>query len=179
MAVGEVLLWLLFAALLLPFGFAGWAIGHSTAGATRTVVKTVTVAAPAPTSTTTAAATTPAATTTAATTTAATKASAAPTAAGNAAKGKSVFLGKGCGSCHTFKPAGASATIGPDLDTKPTIDAKKQHMPLAAFIRESIVKPNSYISPGYPKGVMPQNFGTTLSSARLAALVAFLQSGAK
>jgi hypothetical protein len=49
-------------------------------------------------------------------------------------------------------------------------------MSLAAFVRESIVKPNAYISPGYPKGVMPQTFVTQLSKKQLADLVAFLTS---
>ncbi len=49
-------------------------------------------------------------------------------------------------------------------------------MSLAAFVRESIVKPNAYISPGYPGGVMPQTFATQLSKKQLADLVAFLTS---
>jgi cytochrome c551/c552 len=89
-------------------------------------------------------------------------------------EGKAVFVANACGSCHTFKPAGSTATIGPDLDTKPAVDAKKNHMPLAAFVRESIVKPNAYISPGYPKGVMPQTFGKKLSKTQLDDLVAFI-----
>lgn len=179
---GEVLLWLLFFALLVPAGFTGWAIGHYTAGKKQTVTRTVTVAAPAPattqatpTSTTTAA--TAATTTRAATTTPAT--TAATTVAGNPAHGKLVFASSGCGACHTFRPAGSSATIGPDLDTKPALDAKKNNMQLAAFIRESIVNPNAYIAPGYAKGVMPQTFGSTLTKTQLADLVAFIAAGSK
>ncbi len=44
----------------------------------------------------------------------------------------------------------------PVSDSYASLDAKRAHMSLAAFVRESIVKPNAYISPGYPKGVMPQ-----------------------
>ena len=40
-------------------------------------------------------------------------------------------------------------------------------MQLAAFIRESIVNPNAYIAPGYPKSVMPQTFGSTLTKTQL------------
>jgi cytochrome c1 len=176
---GEALLWLLFVTLLVPAGLAGWVIGHDTAGGKHTVTRTVTVAAPATTQATTAAATTAAAppATTAPATTAATTTKGA--AAGNPAQGKSVFLSSGCGACHAFKPAGTSATIGPDLDTKPTLDAKKDNMQLATFIRESIVSPNAYISSGYPKGVMPQNFGTTLTKTQLADLVAFITAGGK
>jgi cytochrome c551/c552 len=142
----EIVIWLLFFALLVPAGVVGWAIGHSTAGGTRTVTQTVSAST--------------AKTTTAKTTT---KTTPSPSAAGNAVKGKAIFLDNGCGSCHTFTAAGSTAKIGPDLDTKPSVDAKKANMALAAFVRESTVKPNAYISPGYPKGVMPQRFGKQLS----------------
>ena len=52
-------------------------------------------------------------------------------------------------------------------------------MPLADFLRQSIVDPNAFIASGYPKGVMPSNFGQQLSKTELADLVAFLQSGEK
>jgi mono/diheme cytochrome c family protein len=162
-AAGEVLVWLLFALLLAPAGFAGWAIGHYTGHQSGTV--TVTVGASSTPATTTAAA--PTTTTNAHTT----------TAAAASAAGKAVFLSAGCGACHTFKAAGASGTIGPDLDTAPAADAKKANMALAAFVRESIVKPEAYIAPGFPKGVMPQTFGTSLSKAQLDALVSFITGG--
>ncbi len=47
-------------------------------------------------------------------------------------------------------------------------------MPLAAFVKQSIVDPNAYISPGFPKGVMPPTFGSTLSKAKIDALVAYI-----
>ena len=157
---GEIVIWLLFFALLVPAGVVGWAIGHSSAGGTRTVTQTI-------------------AASTAKTTTAKTTTQTAPptSAAGNAAKGKAVFIANACGSCHTFEPAASTGKIGPDLDTKPSVDAKKENMALAAFVRESIVKPNAYISPGYPKGVMPQRFGKQLSKTQLADLVAFITAG--
>jgi mono/diheme cytochrome c family protein len=52
----------------------------------------------AETTTATATATTPAATT------------------GDPAAGKAVFAKAGCGSCHTMKAAGATGTVGPNLD---------------------------------------------------------------
>jgi mono/diheme cytochrome c family protein len=44
------------------------------------------------------------------------------TAGGDAAAGKEVFLGaSGCASCHTLSDAGATGTIGPNLDaTQPS-----------------------------------------------------------
>jgi cytochrome c551/c552 len=171
-SVGEVFVWLLFATLLFPVGFAGWAVGHYTSlgksSGTTTVTETVTAAA-----------TTAAATTTAATTTAATTTTAASAAAGNAAQGKAVFTANACASCHAFKPAGSSGTVGPNLDTAPTADAKKAGMSLAAFVKQSIVDPNAYVPSGYPQGVMPSTFGSSLSKTQLADLVAFIVSGAQ
>jgi mono/diheme cytochrome c family protein len=54
------------------------------------------------------------ATTAAATTAAATTAQAQP--ASNLAAGKQVFRSAGCVACHTLKDAGASGTVGPNLD---------------------------------------------------------------
>lgn len=35
---------------------------------------------------------------------------------GDATRGEEVFASAGCGSCHTFEPAGSSGTVGPSLD---------------------------------------------------------------
>ena len=90
------------------------------------------------------------------------------------APGKAIFVSQGCGSCHTFKPAGpdATGTVGPDLD-KLAQYAQKAHQPLAQFVHVSIVDPNKYVEKGYPKGVMPQTY-KSLPPGDLAALVAFL-----
>jgi len=159
----------LFAALLFPAGFAGWAVGHYTSvgKSSSTVVHTVTIGSTSAPATTTA----PAPTTTPATTT-------SPGGGGNAAAGKAVFAANGCASCHTFKPANATGSVGPDLDTAPASDAKADNnMNLAAFIKESIDNPDAYIAKGYSKGVMPTTFGQSLSSTQLNDLVAFILSG--
>jgi cytochrome c551/c552 len=97
---------------------------------------------------------------------------------GNAAAGKAVFAANGCASCHTFKPANATGTIGPNLDTAPASDAKADNnMELADFIEQSIKDPDAYIAKGYTKGIMPTNFGQSLSSKQLHDLVAFIASG--
>jgi mono/diheme cytochrome c family protein len=42
---------------------------------------------------------------------------------GDAAAGESIFADNGCGSCHTLAAAGASGSIGPNLDeAKPDFD---------------------------------------------------------
>jgi len=157
---GEVMLWLLFVALLVPAGAVGWAIGHYTGH------NTVTVTAGA------------APTTTAAVPTTTVVASATTAAASPTAYGKTVFAANGCGSCHTFKPAKATAKVGPDLD-RLAAEAKRAGKPLDAFVKQSIVDPNAYVEPGFPKGVMPPNFGDTIKPNELDALVQYLASGAK
>jgi cytochrome c551/c552 len=90
------------------------------------------------------------------------------------APGKAIFTNQGCGSCHTYKPAGADAkgTIGPDLD-KLAQYAKKANQPLAQFVQDSIVNPDKYIQKGYPKGVMPKSY-KGLPPNDIKALVDFL-----
>ena len=86
---------------------------------------------------------------------------------GKAPNGKIVFSAQGCSSCHTFKAANATGTVGPDLDT--ALKGKD-----AAFVHESIVDPNKVIASGYQPNIMPQNFGQTLTPAQINDLVAFL-----
>ena len=40
----------------------------------------------------------------------------APAPQGNASAGKAIFASAGCKSCHTLQAAGATGTIGPNLD---------------------------------------------------------------
>jgi mono/diheme cytochrome c family protein len=90
---------------------------------------------------------------------------------GSAAAGKAVFADNGCGSCHTYKAASATGTVGPNLD-----DALKGKN--ADFIHASIVDPNAEIAKGFSPNIMPPNYGTQLTSKQLADLVAFLQQSA-
>jgi mono/diheme cytochrome c family protein len=93
-------------------------------------------------------------------------------AKGDPAAGKSVFQSSGCGGCHTYKPAGSTGRVGPDLD-KLASDAQKANQgTLAQYTQTSITDPNAYIVPGFPKGVMPAF--SSLSPQQIADLVAFL-----
>jgi mono/diheme cytochrome c family protein len=60
--------------------------------------------------------TTAQATTTAATTTTAPATTTSAGTQGDATAGKAVFDSAGCGGCHTMKAAGATGTVGPNLD---------------------------------------------------------------
>jgi cytochrome c oxidase subunit 2 len=73
-----------------------------------------------------------------------------------------------CGACHTLADAGTSGTTGPELDK--VLKGKD-----AAFIKESIVKPDAQVAAGYQKGIMPPNFAQTLSPAQIDGLVKYLQ----
>jgi cytochrome c oxidase subunit 2 len=95
---------------------------------------------------------------------------AAPT---GAAAGKALFESKGCGGCHTFKPAGSTGKVGPDLDNLDA-DAKKANKgSVEDYTKESIEDPGAYVVPGYPNGVMPPYKGQ-LTEQQLNDLVEFL-----
>jgi mono/diheme cytochrome c family protein len=91
-------------------------------------------------------------------------------AKGDPAAGKQIFTTTAqpaCSSCHTLQKAGASGTVGPNLDEG--LQGKD-----AAFIHESIVDPNAEITSGFQAGIMPQTYGQQLDDKQLADLVAFL-----
>ena len=89
-----------------------------------------------------------------------------------------LFTQQGCTACHTLAAAKSTAKIGPDLDRLTTY-AHRAGRPLDAFIRESIINPNTYVEKGYPRGIMPQDFGQKLTANQLETLVKFLISSAK
>jgi cytochrome c oxidase subunit II len=112
------------------------------------------------------------------TTTSTTTTSGSATPISPSAAGLAVFNQNGCASCHTLSAANATGTIGPDLD-KLVSYAKQAKQPLTPFVHESIVDPEKYIQPGYPKGVMPPNFGQLLTKEQLDHLVTFLVQSAR
>ena len=80
---------------------------------------------------------------------------AAPT--GDATAGKQVFETAGCTSCHTLADAGATGTVGPNLD-----DAK----PPAALVVDRVT---------HGKGVMP-SFSGQLSEQQIQDVAAYVSS---
>ncbi len=102
------------------------------------------------------------------------------------AAGKSVFTGiGGCSSCHTLAAAGATGTVGPNLDTRLKPDCASsaskriRGSTLAKCIHTAIVKPYAYIPSGYHAGIMPSNFAQKLKPNEIQALVNFLIADAK
>jgi cytochrome c oxidase subunit 2 len=101
----------------------------------------------------------------------------------SAATGKAVFTGSaGCSTCHTLSAAGATGTIGPNLDQRLRSDCAKSASKrirgptLKQCIHTAITKPYAYIPSGFHAGVMPSNFAKTLTSTQVSALVNFLSS---
>src|SRR5436190_7367922 len=80
---------------------------------------------------------------------------ATPVAKGDPAAGKQVYASNGCAGCHTFKPAGSSGKVGPDLDNLAADAQKANHGSLEQYVAESVKNPNAYVVPGFQQGVMP------------------------
>ncbi len=81
------------------------------------------------------------------------------------------FFATNCGGCHVLGAAGTTGTVGPDLD-----EALRGQSP--DQIAEAITDPNAQLTPGFPAGVMPQNYGDVLTPQQLRQLVQFLQQSA-
>jgi sulfite dehydrogenase len=73
------------------------------------------------------------------------------------AAGKKVFGSAGCASCHTLKDAGATATVGPDLDTLKPDEAR-----VARQVRNG--------------GASMPPFKGSLSAAQIAAVATYVSS---
>jgi cytochrome c oxidase, subunit II len=87
--------------------------------------------------------------------------------------GKALFISNGCDGCHTFKPAGAKGTIGPDLDDLGQA-AQTAGQPLEQFIRSRSWTRTPTSRLDIQKGVMPGTFAS-LPPAQLDALVKYLE----
>jgi cytochrome c oxidase subunit 2 len=97
-----------------------------------------------------------------------------PSSGGGAVNAKAVFT-QNCSSCHTLAAAGATGTVGPNLDNL-AADAAK-YAPGESednYIRDSIEDPGKVVVSGYPNGVMPTTFGQSLSKGEIASLVQLL-----
>ena len=86
--------------------------------------------------------------------------------------GQAVWVANGCGSCHTFLPANARATFGPNLA------ATLKGMP-ASYIRESIVAPSKVAAAGFGTGMMPEDYAARIPPAELDRLVEFIRAGVR
>lgn len=84
-----------------------------------------------------------------------------------------MFTALACEGCHSLEPG--QTKIGPALDAAGMKQAAAgRGMSLEGFLMESIVNPGVYEKPGFPGGVMPQDYGTRLNAAQLETLVRYL-----
>jgi len=77
------------------------------------------------------------------------------------------FFATNCGGCHVLEAAGTTGTVGPNLDD--VLPGQSE-----AEISQSIADPEAKTTPGFPAGVMPANFGDSLTPEQLKQLVAYL-----
>lgn len=92
-------------------------------------------------------------------------------------EGASVAQQAGCAACHSTE---GSTRVGPTwqglygqevtLADGSTVTADE------AYLRESIVDPNAKIVQGFSAGVMPRDFGETLSDAEIQAVIEYIKS---
>lgn len=103
-----------------------------------------------------------------------------PGASGGAALAEPAAMmdGFGCAACHS--PKAGETRVGPSLDPGDLRQTAAQRgTSPEAYVMESIVKPAAYEKEGFPKGVMPPDFGTKLTAAQLEALVMYLLSASR
>jgi len=98
-----------------------------------------------------------------------------PGSAEEAAAGKQVFTEQGCNSCHTLADAGATGRVGPNLD-RLAADTRRfgRGRSPEDYVRQSILEPDSFVVPGFPRGTMPGDYRERLSPEELGALVRYL-----
>jgi mono/diheme cytochrome c family protein len=101
------------------------------------------------------------------------EAPAAPT--GDATNGEALFTAaaQGCSGCHS---TGENRVVGPGLSgVGVRAETRVDGQSALEYLTTSIISPSEFIVPDFP-GIMPGNFGTSLSEAEIADLVAYLIS---
>jgi nitric oxide reductase subunit C len=98
--------------------------------------------------------------------------SAAPTRTPQEIRGQQVFESY-CSSCHST--VGESIVVGPSLAGIASRGGSRMaDMDAEAYIRSSILSPESFTVEGFPTGTMPQSLEDDLSEEDLEAVVAYL-----
>jgi cytochrome c oxidase subunit 2 len=98
------------------------------------------------------------------------------------AAGRQLFNDTGCNACHTLADAGATGTVGPDLDEIAAQAAKfgkQQGQTPTEYVKTSIVDPDAFVVPGFQGGLMPGDYADQLSPAEIDTLVEYLLSVGK
>ncbi len=91
-----------------------------------------------------------------------------------------IILNAGCGACHVIGALGEAGKVGPDLSQIGVVAAERvAGLSAEAYLRQSIVQPNTVIAPDCPNGpclanIMPQQYATLLSPEQLEVVITFL-----
>ncbi len=100
------------------------------------------------------------------------------TVTGDPQSGQTLYNGAlACSGCH-LNAAVAPPTEGTwtRVNEVRLLDPANAGLTGEQFLANSIIHPGAYVSPGYPDGVMPQNFGDRLTYQNLADLIAYLKT---
>ncbi|MCX8250616.1 MAG: cytochrome c [Dehalococcoidia bacterium] len=94
-------------------------------------------------------------------------------AAADAANGEALFAAQGCSGCHS---TGANSVVGPGLSgVGVRAETRVEGQSATDYLTMSIKSPNDFLVPDFP-GIMPGNFGSSMSKTEISDLVAYLIS---
>jgi hypothetical protein len=91
-----------------------------------------------------------------------------------------IVLNAGCGSCHRIGTLGEGHKVGPDLSMIGVVaNGRVEGMSAQAYIRQSILEPNAFLTPECPNGpcmanIMPGDYSRRMTPEQLNTLVVFL-----
>lgn len=92
-----------------------------------------------------------------------------------ATEGEQIYTAAGCGGCHTYAPAGTSASVGPSLDELASVaDQRVPNLSAEEYTEQAIVAPDDYIVQGFSAGTMPSGYEEQLTPEQLDTLVQYL-----
>lgn len=81
----------------------------------------------------------------------------------------------GCRICHSLEKG--ETIIGPSFyGIANRADQRVPGLTAEEYLHQSIVEPNAFVVPGFPKGQMIQNFGQILTEEQIQDLIAFLMT---
>jgi cytochrome c551/c552 len=91
----------------------------------------------------------------------------------DAARGQQLTRAHGCIGCHALDES--MRTVGPTWDDLADTAARRvAGQGAAEYLYTSIVRPNTYVVPGYRPNVMVQSYGRQLGEQDLADIVKYL-----
>lgn len=105
---------------------------------------------------------------------AAAKGKEAPAAPSSAATAEEAIKKHGCGMCH--KVLGEEGEMGPPLKEMGKVaQSRIKGISAEDYIRNSILKPNDFVAPGFDPDMMPGDFGEKMTAKELEMIVSFLK----